>query len=65
MTSDTVFVDDSEAEAAFASGHNQAVHRSKSISQGADGVLSLDLSIHGGVFPKATRNKPCKNKTFQ
>ena len=31
VTSDTVFVDQSEAEASFASGHNQAVHWSKGV----------------------------------
>ena len=31
VTGDAVFVDQGEAEAAFASGHNQAVHWSKSV----------------------------------
>lgn len=46
MTSDAVFVDQGEAEAAFASGHDQAVHWGKSVGEGANGILSVDLSVH-------------------
>lgn len=56
VTSDTVFVDQGEAEAAFASSHDQAVHWSKSIGEGANGILSLDLSRHSyWVFLQMTR----------
>jgi hypothetical protein len=57
VTSNTVFVDDGEAEAAFARSHDQAVHGSKSIGERADSILSLDMSSHVGVFPKTTRDK--------
>lgn len=46
MTGDAVFVDQGEAEAAFASGHDQAVHRGKSVGEGADSILCVDLSRH-------------------
>ena len=46
VTSDTVFVDQGEAEAAFASGHDQAVHRCEGVGQGANSVLGMDLSRH-------------------
>lgn len=46
MTGDAMFVDQGEAEAAFASGHDQAVHWSKSVGKGANGILSMDLSGH-------------------
>ena len=46
MTSDAVFVDQGEAEAAFASSHDQAVHWGKSVGEGANGILSVDLSVH-------------------
>lgn len=46
VAGDTVFVDDGKAEGAFAGGHDQAVHGSESVGEGADGILSLDLSCH-------------------
>jgi hypothetical protein len=38
VTSDTVFVDNGEAEAAFASGHDQAVHWCEGVGQCMDSV---------------------------
>ncbi|GBH11999.1 hypothetical protein KPSA1_05461 [Pseudomonas syringae pv. actinidiae] len=47
VTSDAVFVDDGEAEAAFASGHDQAVHRGKSMGKRVNCMLSLSIHIQG------------------
>jgi hypothetical protein len=44
VTGDTVLIDYGEAEATLASGHDQAIHRSESMSEGADGILSMDMS---------------------
>lgn len=49
VTCDTVFVDDREAEAAFASGHDQAVHRCEGIGKRMNGMLSLSCMSHQGV----------------
>ena len=59
MTSDAVFVDQGEAEAAFASGHDQAVHWSKSVGEGANGILSMDLSVHIIGVPTNDTDKSC------
>jgi hypothetical protein len=44
-----MFVDQGEAEAAFASGHDQAVHWGKSVGEGANGILSVDSGHIIGV----------------
>jgi hypothetical protein len=46
VTGDAMLVDDGEAEAAFARCHDQAVHRSEGVGEGADCSLGLDMSSH-------------------
>jgi hypothetical protein len=43
--------------AAFASGHDQAVHWCKSVGQGTDSILGMDLSSHVLGVPTSDTDK--------
>jgi hypothetical protein len=45
-------IDDGEAEAAFAGGHDSAIKWRKGAGEGANGILNLVLSIHLFGVPK-------------
>jgi hypothetical protein len=47
-------IDDGEAEAAFAGGHDAAIKWRKCAGEGANGILNLVLSIHLLGVPKTT-----------
>jgi hypothetical protein len=62
MAGDAVLVDEGEAEATFARSHDQAVHGSEGVGEGANGILSLNLSSHVYGVPESTRNRGVQNE---